>query len=1138
MKDLLKKINKSNIFIKIENKELKVFSKNKAINKDLLNEIRENKKSLIAFLTSNDQSSFKYDFYTQIPKSTKKTSHPLSSAQKRLWVLSALGKGNLAYNISRVYFLNGQIDKDILSKAFLSLLVRHESLRTSFKSDSNGEVKQWIVPSKKIGFDLKYLDKTGTKVSTKVISSIVEMEIQKEFDLSTGPLMRALLIKLNSNEYLLVYCMHHIVSDAWSMEIIMNEVTLIYKNLTGGIKAPLPKLRIHYKDFVQWQLNQINDDTFKKHEEYWKKQFEGELPILEMPTDWPRPSVKTYNGNHISIKISKESTAALKLLAKETDTTMFMNLLASLNLVLYHYTGQEDIIVGSPIAGRDHVDLENQIGLFVNTLPFRVKFNRNDTYLDLLKNIKNITLGVYEHQIYPLDYLIDELKPNRDLSRQQLFDVMLVLQNLSLQNKETIKKGGESTNEESEIVVKGYEGVTSNTSKFDLTITFIDENNELKASIEYNTDLFSGETIKRFGQHFVNILESVAKSKKIPIDEIEYLTKKEKHELLHISNGTSFEYPLKTIIQLFENQTNKSPCNVALSYGSNTITYVELNKKANQFADYLIKVHKVKPGDLIGIRMDRGIPFVISILGVLKCVAAYLPIDQTYPEDHISYLLQDSGCSVVIDADEYENFEHCSFNLNIENSDKICTEKDLVCIVYTSGSTGNPKGVMLENLGIVNHLQSKISLLTPSNLKIVCHNSEMNFIGSIWQLFTPLILGGEIIISTNNELKDLRKLLFKAKSRNVKFLEVIPSQLNEYLFHSEDLDLKGIEILILTGEKLDTHFVKKCYSLNPDLKIFNTYGQTECSDVTAYYEIPKVFNESKVLIGKPIQNVSLIVMSQTNKICPIGVVGEICTGGICLARGYINNFDLTTEKFVLNPITKKAKIYKTGDYGRWLSNGNLEIIGRRDDQIKIRGYRIDVGLIVDFLLSSKIVQEVIVLPRETAFGTKELICYFKNDKGLSALDLRNSLRNKLPAYMIPDQFIQVDSFPLLKNGKIDKNSLTKSYSTTINSGFEYVAPTSPSEIMLTEIWCDLLALEKTKIGIKDNFFDIGGHSLKATTLINKIKLHFELKINLIDVFQKPSIEEMAKEIDLLLSLKSIKSEISSNDDGPREIIKI
>ena len=1034
--------------------------------------------------------------------------YALSSAQRRLWVLSQFAEGNVAYNLPGIYVFEGTLDQQALAHAFEALITRHEILRTVFRTDESGDIRQYILPATATGFQLSFVDLSEEAVSE--LQQLVQAEINMAFDLSEGPLLRAGLYQLSADRWVFTYVMHHIISDGWSMNVLLKELLLSYNAFIKGNDAVLlPPLRVQYKDYAAWQHQELGGDSLVYHESYWLKQFEGELPVLNLPTDKPRPAVKTYRGGLISERVNAALTDRFKGILSEEGSTLFMGLLAAVNVLLYRYSGQQDLIIGSPIAGREHADLEDQLGFYVNTLALRSRFEGADSYRSVLALVKQLTLEAYAHQAYPFDELVDKLSLRRDLSRNALFDVMVVLQDTD---------GGLQQEMLSDLKVSAYESASHEVSKFDLTFYFTESAQGIAVGIEYNSDLYTAATVVRMGKHLVQLLEALVGSPSAAISELVYLNGQEMDELLLDFNATSAVYPKdKTILSLFEEQVSLRPASTALVFEDREISYKELNERANQLGDYLRQQYEISADELVGIHLERSEWMVISILGVLKSGGAYVPIDPDYPAERVAYMLSDSHCKVVINPAELEVFQASAGNYSKENQFVATGPDHLVYVIYTSGSTGKPKGCMLTNSGIVNRLEWMWNEYGFGSEDIILQKTTFTFDVSVWELFLPLCWGAKMVLCQKEDIGSPERILSIIQRQQITCLHFVPGMLNAFIsgvFHQENITnhLKSLKRVITSGEALSIETIRSWYSVTA-IPVHNLYGPTEASvDVTFFATSA---HDTQSLIGRPIWNTQIYITGEKNQVQPIGVPGEICISGDGLAKGYLNRPELTQEKFVPNPFQKGKMMYKTGDLGKWLPDGNIMFLGRKDNQVKIRGYRIEPGEIENALQNHAAVNSAVVLVKQDRDGEYGLIAYFTADNEVTTAQLRAHLGRTLPVYMLPGHYIQLDQFPLTANGKIDRAKLSvHGEGSEIASGVTYVAPRNEIETKMVLIWEEVLKREK--IGVKDDFFALGGHSLKAAQLLARIATVFSVRINIQNIFSEPTIESICEQIVFLL----------------------
>lgn len=1045
--------------------------------------------------------------YVAIPKVEALESYPLTPSQNRLWILSQLEGGELAYNMPAAVELKGIIDVEKFQEAFLKLIDRHEILRTSFRANHEGEISQFIVPAQQVVFTIAQQDFSLSNDKEKLVEDYLVQENNKIFDLEKAPLMRASLIRLENDIYLFFLSLHHIICDGWSLEVIISEVIKIYNALTLEKEIELPELNIQYKDYAVWLNEGVSQEKHKLSEQYWLKQFQGELPVLDLPSFKIRPLNQTYKGNNITHQFSKDFLEKLKVFSVKQDVTLFMTLMTGINSLLHFYTGQNDIIIGSPIAGREHPELENQIGLYLNTLAIRTVFEENNSFLDLLEKQKEILLGAYEHQNYPFDELVSKLNLKRDSSRSALFDVLVVLQNQSQLNnldKEELVN----------LEVSNYK-VSRKSSQFDISFTFV-ETNVLELTIEYNTDIYDVYLIERMFSHFEKILIESITNPETKVHEIQYLNDEEKRKLLVDFNATQVTYPCeKTIIDLFEEQVAENPDNIAVVFHENELTYAALNKKANQLAFYLRENYAIQPNDLVGIKLERSEKMIVAILGILKSGAAYIPIDINYPQQRIDYIEKDSNSKIIIDESEFERFVLISENYSKNNIQKISTPDDLAYIIYTSGTTGNPKGVMVENRNVINLISHQSSAFGITDTETILQFSNISFDASVEQIFLALLNGASLCIPGQEIILNAENLEEFIETKGITHLHAVPSLL-------ENISPRKYSFLKRVISGGDVCSLKLANSWSKYCKFYNEYGPTE----TTVTSIELLYNENEELsIGRPIANTQVYILDNNLQAVAIGVTGKIFIAGDGITRGYLNKPELTAEKFISNPFIPAALMYDTGDLGKWLPDGNIEFLGRKDQQIKLRGYRIELGEIESVIAEfSKDIKQVIVELKEVN-SDKFLVSYIVSQK-IDTAELKEFLQTKLPNYMIPGFYIMMDNFPLTPNGKINRALLPSISENTIIKK-EYIEPRNETEKKLVELWQKVLGVES--IGVLDNFFELGGHSLKAMKLIGLINTEFNIKIAINDLFKNIILEDQAVLIENINELYVFDEENSQNN---------
>ncbi len=1063
-------------------------------------------------------SSLKKGKFEEIEKATEQDSYPLSDAQRRLWVISQFKDASIAYNIPSTSPLHEVSDIERFKRAIHAVIDRHEILRTVFKEDDKGEIRQWIVPSEELAFEIGYEDFRQEGNKEKLVEQYIEKDANKPFDLEQGPLLRASLLHVSDDHYVFYYNIHHTISDGWSMEVLFNDVMAYYNTYTSG-EQHIEELRIQYKDYALWQLKQLEEDSFQSHQEYWLSQIQGDLPLIDLPTSKKRPVVKTNNGAALETYLSKEVSIGLKDFSVRNGGTLFMGLLASLKVLFYRYTGQDDIIIGSPVAGREHQDLENQIGFYVNTLALRNQLNAEDSFEEFFENVKNRTLEAYSHQMYPFDRLVEEVDLKRDTSRGAIFDVMMVLQNT---------RAADEAIEIHENLINDIRETESKTSKFDLLFNIKEVGNHLSFKIEYNTDVYDWELIKKFMVHYKSLLSKLLESPNEGIGSIAYLCKEEREKILVDFNNTSVSYDQSTVMEMVEDQASKTPDAVALVFENEEFTYREVNERSNQLAAYLRERHKVTSSDNVGVMLARSIESVISMIGVMKSGACYVPIDPDYPIDRIAYIIEDAAIEIVLvqtglfASNELKIKQTIDVNAldvsqyAIANPKPVNNPEDGSFVIYTSGSTGNPKGVKQTHRMMSNLIQWGINdSEIEKGLKHLQYAS-FSFDASLHDIYFVLSSGGTVYVANDIERLDYQLLKEEIIEKQIEVLSFPFSALNNFFNQNGSQDFKShsIKYIISTAEQLYVAgHLAQFMDRNPDIELHNHYGPSETHVVTAHVMSAKKGNIVKrSSIGKPISNTDIYILDQGYNPVPIGITGEIYIGGYNLAAEYLNLPEETNQRFIDHPFIKNKKVYKTGDLALWNEDGTIEFLGRNDKQVKVRGYRIELGEIEHELQKMEGVNTVVVIMKDIN-EEPDLVAYLVSEKAYSTTELRHFLSNKLPKYMLPSHYVQLEELPLTSNGKIDKKSLPHPKDFNSSMEAEYVAPRNEMEERLVSIWEEVL--QKENIGIKDDFFDLGGHSIKAVRITLAIHREFNVKVEISKLFTEPNIAELAIEIENL-----------------------
>ncbi|RTZ29485.1 amino acid adenylation domain-containing protein, partial [Paenibacillus polymyxa] len=1041
----------------------------------------------------------KESLYQSIQPAGEMEYYPMSSAQRRLYILNQLEGAGTAYNMPGIMLLEGSIDTARFQEVFRQLVKRHETLRTSFHMIDGNPVQK---VHDHVEFSVMYFETNEEKAAEYA------GEFARPFDLGKAPLLRVELVKTGEDRHLMMFDMHHIISDGVSMDILIREFMDLYEGNNP------PALRIQYKDYAVWQNKLFDEGGISSQEEYWLQAFQGEIPVLNMPLDYPRPVIQSFEGDFFSFEAGSELTNKLNKLARDNGATLYMTLLAAYNILLSKHTGQEDIIVGSPIAGRPHSDLQDILGMFVNTLAMRNYPKGDSTFVEFLNEVRENALRAYDNQDYQFEELVEKLNLKRDMSRNPLFDTMFTMQNAS----------------KVEFAVPGISfrpfnnGLEYRISKFDLSIDAIEREDGMAFSFEYCTRLFKKETIKRLAAHYLNVLEEITANPFKRLSEINMLSQEEKQQIIYGFNDTKVEYPKdKTIQELFEEQVEKTPDNIAVVFEDKYLTYGELNEKANQLA-WILRDKGLKPDSVVAIMVDRSIEMIIGVIAVFKAGGAYLPIDTEYPEERIRYMIDDSLAGIILTQEHHKekikfdldiiSFDDCvNYNGRTENLPVINKSCNLAYVIYTSGTTGKPKGIMIEHRSLVNisYAWKKEYRLADMDVKLL-QIASFSFDVFVGDVSRTLLNGGQMVICSSEERYDPARLYSLIKTHKITIFESTPAliiPLMDYI-HDNALIIDSLKLLILGSDTLSVEDYERLQSwYGEKLRVVNSYGVTESTIDSSYYEkrLGSYLESGSVPIGKPMQNIKYYVVDKHLRPQPTGVLGELCIGGEGLARGYLNRPELTAEKFVPNPFIPGERMYRTGDLARWLSDGNMEFLGRVDHQVKIRGFRIELGEIEAQLLKHVSIKEAVVIAREDQKGNKYLCAYVAGENELTIAELRGHLLKDLPDYMIPSYFMQLKKLPLTPNGKIDRKALPE-LDGNIDAGIEYVAPLGEVEEKLAGLWQDILSIDK--VGRNDNFFELGGHSLRAANLIARIHKEFNVNIPLKEIFKSPNMSEVAE----------------------------
>jgi amino acid adenylation domain-containing protein/FkbH-like protein len=1052
---------------------------------------------------------------------------PLSWSQQLLWFTDRLEGGSVAYHIPLAIRLHGDLDCRALQAALDALLSRHEALRTVFM-EADGEPVQRIVTDGTFALQTVDLCALEIEVRAAAVHEQLQDEVAAPFDLSSGPLVRGRLLRLSCDEHVLSITMHHIVSDGWSIGVLIGELAVLYAACRESRPDPLAPLPIQYVDYAYWQRQWLNDSQLQGHLAYWREHLDGAPELLELPTDRPRPRSQSHRGGVVDMSFGAPLTSALKRFSRRHHLTLAMTLYAAWLIVLARLSGQDDLVVGMPVANRRRVELETLIGFFVNMLAVRIRLERDAPIADLLNRVKEAMLGAYAHQEVPFERVVQALRPTRSLSHSPIFQVMFVLQNAP---RGTMQLPGLTLTEEE---------VPLATSQFDLAISLREATDRIIGTLHYSSDLFDKRTIERWAGYLMQVLNAMVRDPQIATSRIALLGDPERQQILQSFNETHAAYPCDRLIhELIEAQVERTPNATAILYQGKSVSYAELNARANQLARHLLQ-HAVGRDQLVGICVERGLEMVVGLLGILKAGAAYLPIDPAYPAARLRYLLDDAAPRIVLtqaglasvlpqgsaglvllDRDWPLIAANDASNVNAEISG--ARPHSLAYVIYTSGSTGQPKGVTITHANVVNHNLFACSEFGLAARDRVLQFATVCFDASVEEIFPILMVGGTLVLQmrTTPSAAELSEQVLRD---GVTVLDLPTAYWQAWLdtIDGDYLDRCPLRLLIVGGERVTTDAVRRWGEIaRPDQVWMNTYGPTEATVTCTYHRVDRPSQldpAAAVPIGRPIPNAQIYVLDGWGEPVPIAVAGEIYIGGAGIARGYLNRPELTAERFVPDRFTaaRSGRLYRTGDLGRWRADGTIEYLGRNDQQVKIRGFRVELGEIEAQLLRHGQVNEAAVVARNHGSGETSLIAYLVPatlSAPPAASELHAHVKSALPDYMVPGAFVILERLPLTSNGKLDRNALPAPQTDTW-AGQRYEAPQGQREQTLTELWQELLRLDR--VGRHDNFFQLGGHSLQAVKLIARIEQRFGVRLPVSALFQYPTIQKLSEALELAL----------------------
>jgi amino acid adenylation domain-containing protein len=1041
---------------------------------------------------------------------------PLSFAQQRLWFFQQMYPESAAYNIPCATRLHGQLHAGHLQDALNEVIRRHESLRTSIDL-LDGQPSQLISPAQEVSLPLVDLSELPDAEQDAEARRLAYEEIGRAFDLRCGPLLRGKLLRHSAEEHVLLLVLHHIICDGWSLSVLFNELTSLYAAYRAGQPSPLQELPVQYADYAVWQRERLAGEALEEQLAYWREQLSGAPSVFELPTDRPRPQVQTLNGASFSFGFPNNLQTKLRQLCQREGVTLFMLLLGTFQVLLWRYSGQTDVLVGTPIAGRNRQEVESLIGFFVNTLVLRTDLSGSPSFRELLGRVREVCLGAYAHPELPFERLVEELQPERSLSHTPLFQVMFALQNTP--GNEVLQMPG---------LELGSIELEATTTAFDLTLNIEEVEEDIFGRLRYNTDLFETETIRRIAEHYLRLLESSADNLNLPITELSLMSTPERQRILLEWNDTKREIPPDAYVhKLFEREAERAPEQIALSFEGQHLSYAKLNRRANQLAHHLrrLGIAADKP---VAICLRRSLEMVVGLLGVLKAGGAYVPLDPDSPPERVRFMLEETEASILLtDLLTEQSLLHLFKKTrarvitldvdwpnicesSVDNPAHALSQDNLAYIIYTSGSTGKPKGVMVSHRNLVNAVLGQFAVLQEpvgSTLLLMSYF----FDGSLLSIFCSLCGGGTLVIPREGHQADPAVVAQLIVEKRIPHIFTVPSFYSLLLEQAKPGQLQSVRVVHVGAEACTTQLVQRHQQILPQSILLNEYGPTETTILCTQYACGSNTTKTSVPIGRPTSNAEIYLLDEQLQPVPIGIQGQLYVGGQGVTRGYLNRPQLTAEMFIPHPFSREpgARLYRTGDLARFEADGNILFLGRADQQVKLRGYRIEPGEIESECRECDGVRQAAVVVREDAPGDKRLVAYLVADaeQELTAQALREHLKESLPDYMIPAAFVFLDELPLTRNGKLDRQALPSPAATRPVPSDGFIAPSTELERLLAGLWQEVLGIEQ--VGLHDNFFDLGGDSLRAALLIHRLKEQLGAFIYVVALFEAPTVAALS-----------------------------
>lgn len=1092
----------------VENRTLRYRAPKGALTVELRKLLTEHKDSIVAYL---DEESGRASY-----------TYPLSYNQQFLWFLYHHVPQSSAYNVAFVARVVSPVDFSRMEATFQKLVDRHPMLRATY--DSKGGVPSMRIHSR-LDITCEHIDATGW--SEEALHREVHQRYCEPFDLAKGPILRVQLFTCDPEDHVLLLTIHHIACDGWSIGILLKEFCDLYP-MEPGIN--LPAGGAPYTDFIRYQAGILKGPEGERLRSFWKQQLAGELPELNLPVDKQRPRTRFPCGGTHHFSITGDLYRSIVSFARSSGATLYTFLLASFQALLMRYSSDEEILIGTPMASRPRKEDELTVGCYINPIVLRGTISADSTFEELLRRTRKTFTDAFEHRHYPFPLLVEQLSPARDPSKSPIFQVMF-----NFLNRQTLgevanllyrDKSGALAGESvgfGDLKMRPF-AMDQEEGQLDLALEIIDNNHSLTGLLKYSTDLYEEGTIARMASHFEILLQGIVSHPKERLSELPLLTAEERHQILVEWNATEVDYPKdKCLHEVFEGQVERTPDSVALGFETKYLSYRELNERANQLGRFLRSLG-VGPEVLVGVYVERSIEMVIALYGILKAGGAYVPLDPEYPDERVRFMIEDSQLPVLLTQEHlagkvpgYSGKVVCLDSewgvISRESADNLesgATADNLAYVIYTSGSTGKPKGVMNTHRGICNRLLWMQEAYPLTGADRVLQKTTFSFDVSVWEFFWPLLFGARLVIAQPGGHRDSAYLVDIITKEGITTLHFVPSMLQIFLEEEGAEKCRSIRRVICSGEALPYKLQMKFFE-RLDTELHNLYGPTEAAVDVTYWPCQRDSSLPIVPIGRPVANTQTYILNGYMQPVPIGVCGELHIGGVQVARGYLNRPELTAEKFIPDLFSTQvgAMLYKTGDLCRYLPDGNIEYLGRNDFQIKIRGLRIEIGEIEAVLTQHPEVREAVVVAREDVPGDKRLVAYLtgKQKTEINPDKLREFLKVKLPVYMVPAAFVQLETFPLTGSGKVDRRALPapKGGRQTEKA---YEAPKGRAEQIISKIWQEILEVEE--VGIHDNFFDLGGHSLLLVRMRNRLEEHFEKEISIVDMFQRPTIQDLAK----------------------------